>query len=184
MVKLQPTDSLSETVNGRCSQHILHNRTVQSHYVIRMLSRVHSWKSFLVRINKMESLPFELVEKILAYLTYHDCRRVLTVSKRWNMVVKGLLPPKIVNITGQRKNKSFGGKCKSVVGEYNLYSSYKGNPVYISNCTRNIPTGIHRQHWKEKVGCTYSKWKKYGMKRAKNNFLPDMIAGGGTLGRM
>ena len=93
----------------------------------------------------MDSLPSELVEKILAYLTYPERGRILTISKRWNMIVKGLLPPRVVNITG--KIRDFGRKGKAAIGGYNLHSSYKGNPVYISNCTHNIQTGFReRRH--------------------------------------
>eukprot|EP00091_Calanus_sinicus_P006937 TRINITY_DN17763_c0_g1_i1.p1 TRINITY_DN17763_c0_g1~~TRINITY_DN17763_c0_g1_i1.p1 ORF type:complete len:218 (-),score=24.83 TRINITY_DN17763_c0_g1_i1:101-754(-) len=87
----------------------------------------------------MESLPSELVEKILSYLTYCDCGKVLTVCKRWNMIVKGLLPPTVVIISRQREGNE--GKGNAAVEKYNLYSSYRGNPVYISNCTRKIWTG-------------------------------------------
>ena len=66
------------------------------------------------------------------------------------MIVKELLPPRIVNITGQTKHKGFEGKVNTIFGEYNLYSSYKGNPVYISNCTHDIQTATrHRQHMKK-----------------------------------
>ena len=93
----------------------------------------------------MESLPPELVEKILANMTYQDQGRILTVNKRWKMIIEGLLPPRVVNIT--MKTRGFGRKGKAAIGGYNLYSSYKGNPVYISDCTHKIQTGIRdRRH--------------------------------------
>ena len=86
--------------------------------------------------------------------------------------MEGLLPPRIVNITGQRKNKSFGGKGKAVIGGYALYSIYRGNPVYISNCTRNIQTGKrHRQHIKQESWMYLFKMEKVWYERCEQGLV-------------
>ena len=50
----------------------------------------------------MDALPNELLEKILAHLTYKEQGRCLTVSGRWNRVIEKLLPfMRSVNITAE-----------------------------------------------------------------------------------
>ena len=81
-------------------------------------------------MSTMESLPPELVEKILANLTYKEQGRILTVSKRWNMIIEGLLPPRIVNITGQRKNKVLDEKA-NLLSVVTPYIPFLGETLFI-----------------------------------------------------
>ena len=53
----------------------------------------------------MDALPNELLDKILAYLTYKEQGRCLTVSRRWNRVIGQLLPlVRTVNITAKKRS--------------------------------------------------------------------------------
>ena len=40
----------------------------------------------------MKSLPDELLENILTYLSYPEQGRLLTVSRRWKRIIEGLPP--------------------------------------------------------------------------------------------
>ena len=70
------------------------------------------------------SLPVEIMEMILQYLTYQEMGRVMVVNKRWKSVIEGMLPP-----VRQLIIKDTGLNC---LDEFWLYSAFKGIPLYKS----------------------------------------------------
>eukprot|EP00092_Neocalanus_flemingeri_P007830 GFUD01008451.1.p1 GENE.GFUD01008451.1~~GFUD01008451.1.p1 ORF type:complete len:329 (+),score=68.11 GFUD01008451.1:56-1042(+) len=108
-------------------------------YTVLFYAVINQLQTFLVSIKSMEGFPLELLEKILFHLPYSELGRLLTISRRWNMVIEGLLPStRSVTIRGKRncgKNKTLA------IGTYSLYSSYKGHPVFVSDKTHTVQMG-------------------------------------------
>ena len=72
----------------------------------------------------MNSLPVEIIEKILQYLTYQEMGRVIVVNKCWKSLIEGMLPT-----VRQLSIKDMGVSC---LDEFRLSSTFKGNPLHKS----------------------------------------------------
>ena len=88
----------------------------------------------------MDCLPDELLLEILSYLTYPDMGRVVVVNKRWSRLIDYDLLPTVrsFTITGKTKYLVHDGRgnfipeCVKGIDTYRLHSTFRGEPVYIS----------------------------------------------------
>ena len=131
----------------------------------------------------MESLPDELLENILTYLSYPEQGRLLTVSRRWNRIIEGLLPStRSVTIRGKRKHgmvwhgkRRHGGNSNTAMGGYSLLSCYKGNPVYVSNMAHiKQKRGHGMAGWLSRAGSICIKWRMSGLSVVSNVLHPTL----------
>ena len=118
-----------------------------------------------VCLTKMDALPNELLEKILAHLPYREQGGCLAVSRHWNRVIERLLPfMRSVNITA--KDGCFGEYSSAALDIYTLFSSYKGNLVYVSKYTHTSQSSLENDNCEEKK-------KMYLFKMEKVNLLSE-----------
>ena len=78
----------------------------------------------ILSIANMNSLPVEIIEMILQYLTYQEMGRVMGVNKQWKMLIDRMIPP-----VRQFNIKDMWLNC---IGQFGLHSTFKGNPVYVT----------------------------------------------------